>query len=98
MDKNPRVISNSDFAITLGNAAQVGITISPTSGLNRLSADHLSTGRCEKLPRCLCSGYVGPLHTTSFRCAYCTLHFGFCQDFYENSLTASKRTNSINWL
>ncbi len=98
VDKNPRVTASLIFAITLGNAAQVGSTISPTSGLNRLSAGHLSTGRCEKLPRCLCSDHVGPLHTTSFRCAYCTLHFDFCQDFSENSLTASRRTSILKRL
>ena len=98
VDKNPRVTASLIFAITLGNAAQVGSTISPTSGLNRLSAGHLSTGRCEKLPRCLCSDHVGPLHTTSFRCAYCTLHFDFCQDFPKNSLKASRRTSILKRL
>jgi hypothetical protein len=58
---------------------------SPTSDFQPANAGHLSSGRCGKLPRCLCSGYVGPLHTTSFRWDYFTLHLSVCQAFDENS-------------
>jgi len=32
-----------------------------------LNAYSLSSGRCGNLHRCLCSVYIDPLHTTSFR-------------------------------
>jgi hypothetical protein len=34
------------------------------------------------------------LHTTSFRCAYCTLQFADCQVFSEDSLKAGSTQKS----
>ena len=59
------------------------------------SADSLSSGRCGKLLRYLCSEYVDPLHTTSFRWAYCTLLFGTCQAFTE--ILFRKPNNERGW-
>ena len=94
-----------------GSAAQTGrettyqcgvdIPFNPhlTRGSNAMrrlaNADSLSSGRCGKLLRYLCSEYVDPLHTTSFRWAYCTLLFASCQAFTENSFR--KLCNELEW-
>ena len=98
MYKNPRATASFDFAIALGDAAQVGIRISPTSELEPalvLVTSHLE-GVGNYLAACAATMFVH-LHTTSFRCAYCTLHFAGCQVFSENSLKASKYTGKLNW-
>jgi len=74
-----------------GDAAQVGIRISPTSELEpalALVTSHLE-GVGNYLAACAATMFIH-LHTTSFRCAYCTLHFVGCQVFSENSFIASE--------
>ena len=81
-----------------GDAAQVGIRISPTSELEPTLApvtSHLE-GAGNYLAACAATMFVH-LHTTSFRCAYCTLHFSGCQVFSENSLKASESMDKLNW-
>jgi hypothetical protein len=89
--KNPRATASFDFAIALGGRCTGRDDISPTSepesALEPITS-HLEGVR-NYLAACAATTFVH-LHTTSFRCAYCTLHFAGCQVFSENSLQSKQ--------